>query len=476
MTHKTNFKENGIEMPLSQPEVRFSLDELDGLSEFLRSKGCTLLIKGYAGTGKTTLAAELLRHFGKNGKTAYVSSRVSEAKIQTQLPLFSEINREGDFADVRLGNASTIIEQVLNYLTQKGSAISLIVLDTWDGLAKEMDERERLKAEKTLIALADRSDSRIVFVSEEPGKTTMDYLVDGIVELVRSEEYGRIFREMEIQKLRGTSVRQHKYLYTLAGGRFSHIPPYAEPDLSKARKFEPMQDLDASRRYSFGSKTLDSIFGGIKKGSTFTLQYTKDVRYSAIRMVHVPPIINFLSMGRSALLIPLLGVSVEEITSLIRPFVSEEAFRERFRIATTETKQGEVVHPPLFAIGHGPVSEEHAKVTRVVEELKSKSVDRNVLVVDCLSFLENLFASNMEGLLETLADRVTKSQRFGDSSLLLLQSDSGISSRILSMSESYASMFVRDNAVILFGGKPNTEAYAVYHGENPLLPDFVQIV
>ncbi|MCL5067584.1 MAG: hypothetical protein M1368_04445, partial [Thaumarchaeota archaeon] len=355
-------------------------------------------------------------------------------------------------------------------------SVSLIVLDTWDGLAKEMDERERLKAEKTLIALADGSDSRIVFVSEEPGKTTMDYLVDGIVELVRSEEYGRIFRELEIQKLRGTSVRQHKYLYTLAGGRFSHIPPYAEPDLSRARKFDPVPDLDGSRRYSFGSKTLDSIFGGLRKGGTFTLQYTKEVRYSAIRMIHLPPIINFLNMGRSVLLIPLLGASVEEITSLIRPLVSEEAFRERFRIATMETKQGEVIHPPLFAIGHGPVSEEHAKVTRIVEELKSKSVDRNVLVVDCLSFLENLFASDMEGLVETMADRVIKSQRFGDSALLILQSDSAISSRILSMSESYASMFVRDNAVVLFGEKPNTEAYAIYHDENPLLPNLVQIV
>ncbi|MCL5067583.1 MAG: ATP-binding protein, partial [Thaumarchaeota archaeon] len=105
MSRETHYREKALESLLSQPKVGFSLDELDGLTDFLRSKGCALLIKGYAGAGKTTLAAELLYHYGKG---AYVSSRVSETKIQTQLPLFKEIKRNQDFADVRLGNASTI--------------------------------------------------------------------------------------------------------------------------------------------------------------------------------------------------------------------------------------------------------------------------------------------------------------------------------------------------------------------------------
>ncbi len=45
-----------------------------------------------------------------------------------------------------------------------------------------------------------------MFVSEEPDRTTMDCLVDGIVEVTRSEVAGRVIRELEVNKLRGTCV------------------------------------------------------------------------------------------------------------------------------------------------------------------------------------------------------------------------------------------------------------------------------
>src|SRR5208282_1220350 len=160
-----------------------------------------------------------------------------------------------NFLDIRLGTASSVLEALTNVITPRprGKKPSVIVLDTWDALAKEMDEKERLKAEKILIALADSSKARIIFVSEEPGRTTMDYLVDGIIELVRSEEHERIFREVEVQKLRGTLVDQHKYLYTLLGGVFRHLQPYSPPKISAAKRFEPIPDLDFA--FSFGSRS-----------------------------------------------------------------------------------------------------------------------------------------------------------------------------------------------------------------------------
>src|SRR5579875_1406987 len=322
-----------------------SINELDGLEQFLHLKGHTLLIKGYAGAGKTTLAFHLLGNSDEGkAERVYISSRVSEDKIHTQIPQTRRVLSNRNFVDLRLGTPSSIRNEVAGQLGKtsysdeknkrkkivgnkkeesRSESTSIIILDTWDGLAKELDEVERLKAEKALIAMADASGSKIVFVSEEPGKTTMDYLVDGIVELVRSEEYGRIFREIEIQKLRGVQIAQHKYLYTLLGGRFSYLPPYVEPDYSKSQVFEPTKDLRQSRRYSFGCHGLDEIFGGIKKGSTFTIEYSHDVPYSAIRLLHIPPTINFLNLGRSVLFIPMLGAGVDEIESIIRPLVTD---------------------------------------------------------------------------------------------------------------------------------------------------------
>ena len=470
-----------------------SINELDGLEQFLLLSGHTLLVKGYAGAGKTTLAFQLLGNLGRGKEGAervYISSRVSEDKIQVQIPSTRKMLSNRNFVDLRLGTPASIMEEVAGQLGKtsvstrksvgdkegRSKSSSVIVLDTWDGLAKELDEVERLKAEKALIAMADASGSRIVFVSEEPGKTTMDYLVDGIVELARSEEYGRIFREIEIQKLRGVQIAQHKYLYTLLDGRFSYLPPYAEPDYSKAKEFEPTSDLRESRRYSFGCQGLDEIFGGIRKGSTFTIEYSHNVPYGAIRLLHVPPIINFLNLGRSVLFIPMLGAGVEEIESIIRPLVSEDAFRNRLRIATITSGDGEKLPPPLFSMGHSNVEEEHRRVLQLVDELKAKSVDRNVLIVDGMSFLENVFASRLDSLVEAIADRVIRTQRFGDAALFLLQTDSPIKSSVLSMSHSHARLFIKDRCVVLLGEKPNTEAYVLCHSKNPILPELTRIV
>jgi len=73
-------------------------------------------------------------------------------------------------------------------LTKKSNRAPIIVLDIWDSFAKELEEKDRIKAEKTLVAIADNSHTRVVFVSEEPTRTTTDYLVDGVIELSRREK------------------------------------------------------------------------------------------------------------------------------------------------------------------------------------------------------------------------------------------------------------------------------------------------
>ncbi|MDG6939180.1 MAG: hypothetical protein JRN39_02105 [Nitrososphaerota archaeon] len=452
--------------------TRPELGGLDGLDRFLRFKGSTLLIKGYAGAGKTTLATLLLERFGGG---VYVSSRVSEDKVHAQLPLMKQMMPGPEFVDVRLDLPLSTVAKVIEVTSQRKDDVPLLILDTWDGMAKELEDKERLKAEKTLIALADGSNTRVVFVSEEPGKSTMDYLVDGMVELVRSEEKGRVFREIEIQKLRGTPIVQHKYLYTLLGGRFAYIPPYEEPDYSKAKKPAARRDFDKST-YSFGSEAFDSIFRGLKRGTAFTLEYSEDVPYSAIRLLHIPLIINFLNMGRSCLMIPLLGASVEEILSVIRPHVTGEAITKRLRMATVEPSDGSALKPPLFGMGRGKVDNEHANFSKVAEELAARSVDGNVVIVDSMSFLENLFASDREGLIEAMADRIIATQRHGNALLLILQSDSPIKSRMLSMSQNYLRLFMKDRAVVLVGEKPATEAYVLDHADNPLMPRLTRIV
>jgi len=129
-----------------------------------------------------------------------------------QIPAMKKTLQNQEFYDIRLEDATTALDFVIQLTGPK--KVKTIVFDSWDGLAKELDQKERLRAEKTMMALANNSGAQLVFVSEEPGATTIDYLVDGILELVRVEEQDRAVREFIIHKLRGqrypnTSISLH---------------------------------------------------------------------------------------------------------------------------------------------------------------------------------------------------------------------------------------------------------------------------
>ena len=73
------------------------------------------------------------------------------------------------------------------------------------------------------MALANNSGAQFIFVSEEPGATTIDYLVDGIVEVVSVDVQDRTVREFIIHKLRGTEKITAAQVYLHAPGGKIHF-------------------------------------------------------------------------------------------------------------------------------------------------------------------------------------------------------------------------------------------------------------
>ena len=439
-----------------------------GLKQFISAPIGTLLIKGLAGTGKTTVALEILKAAGE-GRGAYLSSRVPKELLETHIPAMKKTIENQDFLDIRLEDMTSVLDLVMQLTKDK--KVKTIVFDSWDGLAKELDPKERLRAEKTLMAVANNSGAQFIFVSEEPGATTIDYLVDGIVEVVRAEEHDRALREFIIHKLRGTKIPQHKYIFTLLEGKFTFFGPYAIPDYAKLNRFVQRPDIGES--YSFGSGALDRLFGGIIPGSTMAIEYDEHVPYPALRAIELPPIINFLSMGRSAILLPLPGANDERTRSILAKSSGETAVSNRLRILNVlRTSDIKTADLPKNATP----KEIHEIVTNETARLRLESANKSVLLVKSISALENLFASDLDSLLEVTSQEIITLQQSHDADILFLAKDSPIRSRILSMSSSYATLFVKDGTVLIYGVKPHTGIYALQHLEDPTSPSLTQLV
>ncbi len=201
---------------------------------FFDMEPTSFLIRGLPGTGKTTLALELVNMLHESYNCFYISTRVSFAKLQRYYPwiigflndnsLLSYADAKNSTIDLRLGSASGTMELVLDIITNKKN--SLIVLDSWDSLVNHTSIEERIKMEKTMITIADTHDALIVFVSEEPELNTTTYLVDGIVTLSTEYYNGARIRKMNIDKMRGVMIDKHTHLYTLQEARFIVLQNY----------------------------------------------------------------------------------------------------------------------------------------------------------------------------------------------------------------------------------------------------------
>ncbi len=297
------------------------------LEEFLLSRGNTLLIKGLPGTGKTTLALEIINQLSDSQNSAYFSSRVSKQKLFSQFPWIKEKVKPEQVVqisppkieDVRLSSVQYLIGQVSKAL--KEIKEGFIVLDSWDAFANELDSLQRLKTEKALISMVDAAKSRLIFISEQFDHSSLEYVVDGLVTLRQTWVFGerakrfereeyverRSVREIELEKLRGIAIKNRTYVFTLAGSRFTYILPYETGPPPEPCVQTPKLD---ENRISTGIKELDEITGGLMRAGVFLIEIEHGVGLRYLPLLHVIGR-HAVSLGRSVLallnFIPLPG-------------------------------------------------------------------------------------------------------------------------------------------------------------------------
>ena len=307
----------------------------DELMRFIQRDTYSLLIKGFAGTGKTTLALTILKALGSNNNFFYISTRISPKQLFQYYPWLEKFVDQptpanpGDahdhgvipsFEDARLDEPESLFERITNQLMDVQSPI--IIIDSWDAIASFMDKEARLNNERVLQTWRERAKAKLVFISEHPDDTTLDFLVDGIVELKQGYFESARLREIFMLKLRGVRIERPSYIYTLDNNVFrsfaSYRPVKFKPEPRK--KVQASDGLATTDHVRSGYPALDSsLGGGYPRKGVVLLELDSHVNTSVAMAFLERMVSNFVSADNLVLFQPFDWMSPQAIMDYLGP-------------------------------------------------------------------------------------------------------------------------------------------------------------
>lgn len=220
------------------------------IKEFFNIDGNNiLLVKGDAGTGKTIFSFECLINLAEKSCGFYFSTRVDPEVIFKQyphiskyLPLQNVIDATSSYSPQKSNIHEAIlfstIPEFLRELYIKTSHVKsrkepFIVIDSIDAVCETLN----VSVSTFMRDFADfirKTKAKAIVVTEQPGKTKLDYLADGVINLACMLINGRVYREMHIEKLRAIKIQNPVIPFTLVGGRFTVAHQTVIPSLEDA--------------------------------------------------------------------------------------------------------------------------------------------------------------------------------------------------------------------------------------------------
>jgi KaiC/GvpD/RAD55 family RecA-like ATPase len=431
-----------------------------------------ILLKGLPGTGKTTLALELLT---MQGQGMYVSTRVSLDLLSRQNVRLRKLIEEGKifeyydksavktgeigFADNRLGTVKEIMQSVLEMAATKrgvadGTNEKLIVIDSWDSIAGIMDPMERKRFEHAFLTMADANKIRLVFVSETNSITDSDYMVDAIVELEDDVFDNRRTRRIVWKKIRGQEIPQRTSLYTLHTGIFTVFAAEGKVPLDyPPREFPAIPHTE--RMYSTGSKDVDDLLlgGGLPHGTVIALELDSNVRPVRQWPLGLSIVLNFISNGGCSLFLPPLEIPGSNSKKALARHLPEQVLKDSFRMLTDSKSEN---NDPCF-IPLNTESVEKAMSSAFGEIMTMKGAARGRANRPCFTYVSVDAAEKLFGEIDQVAVsrqlvRLVKQQ--GDVAMLVLNSGSVTSRQAINSADLHLKLIIMDGNPVIYAAKP----------------------
>jgi KaiC/GvpD/RAD55 family RecA-like ATPase len=367
--------------------------------------GHSLILRGMAGTGKTTMALQLIEEMSNIQQSYYMSTRVSDQSLFNQFPWLQNKVREGDILKARkklrkkaegemdMEKIMLGLAQIKDELKTERKAAPRRELGKLEGNIETGDEGaavpggeneivvtvgammpeiemaydviDRALPERTLVVI-DSIDALSEKYGVPPAKIInalqkdlvegvgtnvvyvletpdplMDYLGDGVLYLSLVRQGERRIRIMDILKLRGCEIKQPQYVYTLLGGRVRTFEYWRYLKPEKQTPFEPLAD-PSPKAVSTGIGDLDGMLeGGMRKGSLVLLELGKSVPVVSSAEIEASLICSFASQGRGVAWVPTKKAGAQDARDEIVGFLDAQLFDKSVRILEPHAASGE---------------------------------------------------------------------------------------------------------------------------------------
>ena len=482
---------------------------------FQKPGGRSLVIKGGAGSGKTTLGLQLMEEVAEPDASFYLSTRVSDASLYIQFPWLRDKDMRSRIIDASREFLSTIykaeeddaqvhkdkqakikgaqeflrsiqkdsippsadrtclsklsettsipeINRLYDRVEAKLPARTFFVIDSVEGITG----RYHLGAEELVHALqkdlVERTGANMVVILEKGGDTTIDYLVDGVVLVDKRDIEGRRVREICLDKLRATEIRRQKYLVTLRNGRFRAFQPF-QPG-GEVQRWACLPDTTA--HYSTGTRDLDELLGGgFRKGSYNVIEVAENVTteeyYSLVR----PILLNFVGHNRGVIVVLPGGDQAETLRDDLTRFIDKGVFDKYIQVADyfiQETKK-----PYVMALGTRNKEEALRNWRTVLQNLRGAD---NRPIMDFAGFDTLEYLRGNEIAIRDLFNTVGRIKISEDVGVGIIKPGLKLTQEIMNMADTYLKIADINNSCCIYGVNPHTIVYAITPDREKGLP------
>ena len=479
------------------------------IREFLEKEGgSSIFFEGASGTGKTTLALQLIEEIADMDKSFYLSTRVGDEALYNQFSWLEEKEMRTQIMDASKVFLETIYEEEeeeeepeampaderkkiegaqeflssirdegrpeevdrtrLNQLEKDIPSLeriydridnilperSLLVIDSIEGITHKYGIDKETFVMTLQKDLVENSNTNLIMVLEKASAPDLEYLAYGVVQLKRSQLESRDVREIMLKKLRAVEISQPGYLMSLKGGRFKCFEPY-ELGASGEKRWEPVDAPDD--KYSTGTEDLDELLdGGFEAGSYNVFEVQENVSNEEYLSVIRPIFLNFLAKDRGVMSVLEGGTHPENLKDDLTRFVSGDIFNRKFRIvdhlSTTTDK------PYKLALAGKNQSQYQEIYNETIRELRGDEA-QGILDYTGLDTIE--YMQGGEIAVKRLLNAVANTKNSNDLGIGILKPGLNLSQEIMNMADNYFVLLSINKTPCIYGVKPKTGLYAI---------------